>query len=249
MKTKLILLFINVMIGQLLFSQVEGKISYTETFKLDFEIEGIDEEMLSMIPKSQSMKKELLFNRKESVFQNEKGEAPEDIDMSSDDGSFQIKIMMDDDVETILYKNLKSKEIKHQKGIMGKAFLVSDKLEKIKWKITDEKIKYLDYECQKAILETEDKFVVAWFTSQIPVQVGPSIYHGLPGAILMVSIDEGDIEFKATNVDLKKLEEGTIKAPSKGKKVTEEEYNKIQKEKEEEMRKMHTRTETRTIGH
>jgi GLPGLI family protein len=217
-------------------------------FKLDIQIEGMNEEMLSMIPKSQSIQKELLFNKNESVFQNLKGEVVEDLDISSDDGSFQIKFMMDDDVEDILYKDQKSKSVVHQKGIMGKAFVVNEDLEKIKWKITNEKVMYLDYECQKAVLENENEFVVAWFTSQIPFQVGPSSYHGLPGAILMVSIDDGKVEFKANNVEFKDLGKDAIAKPSKGKKVSAEEYETIQKEKEEEIFKMHTRTESRSIG-
>jgi len=248
MKAKLLLIALNILIGQIVFAQQEGRITYTEVFKLDIQIEGMSEEMLSMIPKSQSLQKELLFKKKESVFQNVKGEVAEDLDMSSDDGSFQIMIKMDDDVEDILYKNQKSKEIVHQKGIMGKSFVVNEKLEKIKWKITNEKVKYLDYECQKAVLENEDEFVVAWFTSQIPVQVGPSSYHGLPGAILMVSVDDGKIEFKANKVEFEKLEEDAILKPTKGKKVSAEEYEKIQKDKDAEMMKMHTRTETRSIG-
>lgn len=248
MKTKFILFLINVLIGQFLFAQSEGKITYTEVFKLDIQIEGISDEMLSMIPQSQSLQKELLFNKSESVFQNLKGEVTEDLDMSSDDGSFQIKIMMDDDVEDILYKDLKSKAMVHQKGIMGKPFVVNEDLNKIKWKITNDKVKYLDYECQKAVLENEDQFVVAWFTSQIPFQVGPSVYHGLPGAILMVSIDDGKVEFKANNVEFLDLDEGVLSKPTKGKKVSAEEYDEIQKEKEEEMIKMHTRTERRSIG-
>lgn len=249
MKSKFILFIINVLIVQSLIGQQQGVITYNEVFKLDIQIEGISEEMLSMIPKTQSVKKELLFNKSESVFQNLKGEVTEDFDMSSDDGSFQIKIMMDDDVEDILYKNQKSKSIVHQKGIMGKPFVVEEDLEKIKWKITPEKVKYLDYECQKAVLENEDEFVVAWFTSQIPVQVGPSSYHGLPGAILMVSVDDGKVEFKATKVELKELEADAFSVPKKGKKVSADEFDKIQKEKEEELMKMHTRTETRSIGH
>ena len=221
-----------------LIAQTEGKISYAQTVKLDIQIEGLDEAMLEMIPKSQTINKELLFKKDISVFQNQSGESAEDIDLSSDDGSFQIKIMTDD-TEDILYKSMKDKSQIHQKGIMGKSFIVEEKLPKQKWKITTEKVKYLDYECQKAVIEEEGNFVVAWFTSQLPVQAGPGSFHGLPGAILMVSVNDGESEYKATKVDFTVLGDDAIKIPDEGKKVTQEEFEKIVKEKEAEMQEMH----------
>lgn len=228
-------------------AQTEGSIVYSETFKLDLQIEGMDDSMKEMIPQSQTVKRELFFGNNQSVFKTQKGEGVDDVDISSDDGSFEIVIMIDDAVDNILYKNMKEKAIIHQKGIMGKPFLVIDDLKRIKWKITPEKVKYLGYECQKAVLETNDVFVIAWFTSQIPVQVGPSDYHGLPGAILMVNVNDGEVEFKATKVDLRTLDENMLQAPKKGKEITEEEYQSIQKEKESEMTQMHGRRERKEI--
>ncbi len=229
-------------------AQTEGMINYTETIKLDIQFEGMDESMKSMIPQSQSFDKELLFTRNESVYQNKKGEEAEDINLSSDDGSFQIKIITDD-TEDILYKNLKEKKVVHQKGMMGKSFVVDRPLEKSKWKMTGEKIKYLDYECQKAVIEEDDNFIVAWFTPQIPVQIGPGSYHGLPGAILMISINDGETEIKATKVDIKTLDDKAIKIPDDGKKVTEEEYQRIQEEKEREIRERYGEGSVRKVKH
>ena len=219
---------------QFLSAQGDGKIVYNETIKLSFE--GMDEKMATMLPSSQSLKKELLFKDGKSLYQNVKGEALENLEMESEDGSFKIE-MISDDTEDILYKNLTEKKTVHQKGLMGKSFVVSNELKKHKWKITNEKIKYLDYECQKAVIEEEGKFVVAWFTSEIPVQMGPGMYHGLPGAILMISVNDGKQELKAIAVELGEIDD--LKKPSKGKKVTEDEYLKILEEKIKEMREMH----------
>ena len=78
------------------FTQTEGSIIYSEIIKLDIQIEGLDKAMLDMIPKSQSVQKELVFNSTESVYKNVEGEELEDINMSSDDGSFMIKIMQEE---------------------------------------------------------------------------------------------------------------------------------------------------------
>lgn len=233
----IILFVISTFFFQFAFSQMEGKITYNEKIKFTIDFEGIDESMKDMFPESQTFTKELIFTSKESIYKTSENGSPDDLEMESDDGSIKIK-MVSDDTEDILYKNIKDKKIVHQKGFMGKSFVVSEDLNKNKWKLTNEKIKYLDYECQKAVIEDEDKFVVAWFTSQLPVQIGPASYHGLPGAILMLNINDGESEIMATSVDLTKLDDKAIFIPSKGKKVSPEEFEKIKIEKEKEMKEM-----------
>ena len=245
MKNFIIFLALSLLVLPL-FAQTEGKISYKETIKLDIQFEGMDESMKSMIPESQSVDKELLFTKSESLYQNKKGEELEGLDLKSDDGSVHIKIVTDD-TEEILYKSFAQKEKVHQRGMMGKSFLVKDELKKHKWKITDEKIKYLDYECQKAVIENEDDFIVAWFTSQIPLQIGPGSLHGLPGAVLMANYNDGEVEIKAQDVSFYNLEEDELQIPKNGKKVNEEEFAKIQEQKEKEMEEMYGSGSVRKI--
>ncbi len=52
------------------------------------------------------------------------------------------------------------------------------------WEIFNDTLNILGYTCNKAV---NDSGVVAWFTDSIPVNSGPSYYHGLPGAILQVN--------------------------------------------------------------
>ncbi|GAB5401544.1 MAG: GLPGLI family protein [Aureisphaera sp.] len=80
----------------------------------------------------------------------------------------------------------------------------------------------------------KEVLVTAWFTPQIPVQMGPGEYGGLPGLILEMNIDRTTILCSKIVLNPKEAEE--IKKPEKGKEVTREEYNKIVKEKTEEMR-------------
>ena len=235
---KLLVLALALIFSFQLPAQTEGKIIFKETIKLDFEFEGMDESMKSMMPESQSVDRELLFNQDESIWQNKKGESLEGVDLKSDDGSFHIKIMMED-TEEIYYKSFASNTKYHQRGLMGKSFVVKDELATHKWKITNEKVKYLDYECQKAVIENDDDFIVAWFTPQIPVQVGPGGLHGLPGAILMVNFNDGERELMAQEVKLYSLEKDAIKKPNNGKKVSEEEFNRIEEEKQKEMEMMY----------
>jgi len=233
-------------------AQTAGVIQYEETIKLDMEemkekLKGLPQSMLDMIPKSQSLKKELLFDSNSTVYRNVNDSSPEDLDMESNDGAVVIKIQQDD-TEEILFTSFKEKKVVHQQGIMGKSFVVEQDLKKHAWKLTNEKIKYLDYECQKATIEDEDQFVVAWYTTQIPTQIGPSSFNGLPGAILLISIDDGKYEIKATEVDLKSLDYTAITPPSEGKKVTQKEFDKINEEKMKEMEEMYGKGNIQRIG-
>ncbi|MCX7551765.1 GLPGLI family protein [Xanthomarina sp. F2636L] len=79
--------------------------------------------------------------------------------------------------------------------------------------------------------------VTAWYTMQIPVNQGPGEYWGLPGLILEVNADRTTI--LCSKIVLNPEEKETIKKPSKGKEVTQEEYNEIMKKKMEEMREMY----------
>lgn len=79
--------------------------------------------------------------------------------------------------------------------------------------------------------------VTVWYTPQIPVSNGPADYWGLPGLILEVNADRTTI--LCSKIVMNPEEKEDIKKPSKGKEVSQEEYNKIVKEKVEEMREMY----------
>ena len=80
----------------------------------------------------------------------------------------------------------------------------------------------------------KEVLVTAWFTPQIPVKNGPGEYAGLPGLILEMSVDRTTI--LCSKIVLNPKEADKIEAPDTGKEVSREEYNKIIKEKMDEMR-------------
>mgnify|MGYP003111909546 FL=1 len=80
----------------------------------------------------------------------------------------------------------------------------------------------------------EEIEVTAWFTPQIPVSNGPGEYAGLPGLILELNVYRTTLLCSKIVMNPKDSEK--IEPPTKGKKVTREEYVKIVKEKTEELR-------------
>ncbi|OUS00418.1 ribonuclease Z [Flavobacteriales bacterium 33_180_T64] len=83
------------------------------------------------------------------------------------------------------------------------------------------------------------KFVIvtAWYTPQIPVSTGPGEYHGLPGLILEVTADR--TVMLCTKIVMNPKEKEPIEKPEKGEVVTRDAYNKIMKDKIQEMREMY----------
>ncbi len=152
----------------------------------------------------------------------------------------------------ILYKNTQEKTYLNQKDLMGKGFLVNGKLAKSDWKLGSETKKIGKYTCYKATStkEVEKKSVMvvdgdkketkkketivttAWYTPQIPISNGPGMYGGLPGLIL--EINEGKTTILCTELVLNPKKSVEIKKPTKGKKVSQKEFDQIQKEKMKE---------------
>ncbi|MCY4110152.1 MAG: GLPGLI family protein, partial [Chloroflexi bacterium] len=100
-----------------------------------------------------------------------------------------------------------------------------------------EQAEHEGYMVIKATAEHDSTAIEAWFTPQIPVPGGPGPYGGLPGMILVVSVDDGHIKYFATEIALGDLEEGLIQRPDKGDEMSQKEYDEMVAEKTEEMRK------------
>ena len=62
-----------------------------------------------------------------------------------------------------------------------KNYVIKEPLEPIRWKITTTKKIIGDYLCKKATAKVAGELVAAWFTEEIPVPAGPSVYNETSG--------------------------------------------------------------------
>ena len=104
-----------------------------------------------------------------------------------------------------------------------------------RFKSAKEQKQILDFVCQKAIYTKDTMVVEAWFTPQIPIANGPDLHGQLPGMILMVSMENGKRTITATEVKFEKIDSILLEKPTKGKKISQAEFKKIQEEKMKEM--------------
>ncbi|MCY4398264.1 MAG: GLPGLI family protein [Gemmatimonadetes bacterium] len=124
---------------------------------------------------------------------------------------------------------------------MGRTFRFTGHRPAFEWRLTGEQAEHLGRLVIKATAEHEERAIEAWFTPEIPVQGGPASFGGLPGMILVLSVDGGDTKYFATEIDLEGGEEGLIRMPEDGDEVSRDEYELIVAEKLEELEKLRRR--------
>jgi GLPGLI family protein len=111
--------------------------------------------------------------------------------------------------------------------IGGKVIIVEDSLYSFPWKIKSEIKEVAGYLCIKATVydSTRNYDIEAWFTTDIPMSIGPEEFMGLPGAILEMTINEGVVKITATSVKLNKEQQlPALPKKIKGKRFTKEQY-------------------------
>lgn len=248
--------------GFTLFSQdFKGRVYYKSKTSIDTDFGGrsIPEHRKKMILEQMKQMSErnyiLSFNKSESIYkEEEKLEQP---------GTTQRRgrhfAMMSSGGEDY-YKNVQNGTYSVSKDLFGKIFLVNDKLPKLKWVMQNEtkKIgKYTVYKAtstkknlipntkamfrkpedakednQEAMIEQETQ-ITAWYCLDIPINQGPGEYCGLPG--LIMELHDGKTSILCSKIELKPKETFEIKKPSKGKKVTQAEFDEISANKMKEM--------------
>lgn len=78
--------------------------------------------------------------------------------------------------------------------------------------------------------------ITAWYTPEIPINQGPEGYWGLPGLIL--EVNDGKTVILCSKVVLNSKDKVEIKAPNKGKEISQKEYDETVTKKMKEMSEM-----------
>ncbi|MNQ56155.1 hypothetical protein D3C85_702710 [compost metagenome] len=78
--------------------------------------------------------------------------------------------------------------------------------------------------------------ITAWYSPEIPVNQGPENYWGLPGLIL--EVNDGRTTILCSKIVLNAKDKVEIKAPTKGKVISQKDYDETVIKKMEEFREM-----------
>ncbi|GAB4154323.1 MAG: GLPGLI family protein [Winogradskyella sp.] len=225
---RILIFFILITNNQMIISQSdEGRITYktkTEVFKS--EKNSKKSELYKALNKLSSIRDSvslfLDFKNSESIFfvdektniglSNEKG-------YSSALNSFKTYYRNDEDKTCLMVIN--SDDI----------YQIKSKTTDIVWNITNETKEIGIYKCIKATANVKSKnptkgefikIVEAWFCPEIPINLGPNNYGGLPG--LIIELKEGKLTYYVRSINLNPDFDISVEKPKKGKVLTQQEY-------------------------
>ncbi len=204
----------------------EGKITYEQKVDMWRRIPEDNQQMRSMVPQFRTAKFELLFADNQCLFKSVEEE--QDLSEQNNGG---VVIRMGGNAENEYYKNFSTHKAVDKRELADDIYLVEDSIRSLTWKLEEGETKtILGHTCKKATGKTErGSNIIAWYTEDIPVAAGPDQFNSLPGMILGIDANKGEIVFTAVSLD-KKVDAKAIKAPTKGKKVSNTEFLAKQKE-------------------
>jgi GLPGLI family protein len=215
-----------------LIAQAPGKIVFEEKVNFHMTLTPEREHLKNMIPEFSSSFWELTYNGDESVYQRQK---EEELEFTSTQGNQHMQMRMGRD-NRIVYKNLATAKMIDSRDFMQKQFLITGSPTERKWKVGTGQKEILGHNCFEASFQQDSVTKIkAWFAPSLQPANGPSDYQGLPGMILQLDVNEGQRTITATEIITDSVDTSIIIAPSKGKEVTDAEFNKIRDEKMKEM--------------
>ncbi len=214
----------------------EGTVTYEETVKLEFKLPPGMEHMRDQIPSARVTKKMLFFNESASLMKDVPQEDEEESGhvVAHGEGGLHFRTI-EEPPENETYVNFDEGQLIQKEDFLGRTFLITGETSTLAWRLTDERSEFLGYLSQKATAVRDSTTIEAWFTPEIPVPAGPGRYGGLPGLILVLTLNDGQTTYVAQELSLAPLDEAVLVPPKKGKKVTREEFNTIVEEKRKEM--------------
>lgn len=239
MKFKLILAILCLLQNSYLIAQVKenknyGKVTYERILNFDGN------------PKTTEFS--LFFNPDFSIFYEERIEPKEETTLkpSSDnefDLSFDVKF---NGSKYIVLTDFRKDSIQSQVSLFRdgkqKTYIVEEKINNIKWNITQEFKTISGFKAQKAEGLFRGRRYIAWFTNEIPIKYGPWKLNGLPGLILNVIDDKNEVMFYAKSIkvpfnsDSVSINEFTFSDDYD--KISLSKYIKLKKQQVEEVKKL-----------
>lgn len=228
--------------------QQQGRVLYERTVQMQMRMMGLaasgnaNAETATLLPQSHKDQLEVLFGNDQSLRRTKEEDRPEEF--SPREGAMEAHFMIAD-ANDVTYHNFATAQVIEQREFGTRNYIIADSIHKLNWKLTGKTSTILNYPCQEAVTQrigkrsqtnmvngqlkqeevADTSNIIAWFTPAIPVPAGPEYQGQLPGLILGIDINDGRIIYTATEVSAQ-IDVATIKAPSKGKKVTTAEFNK-----------------------
>lgn len=173
----------------------------------------------------------LLYKNDSSVFKEEAFfEKEAEQNLMAEEQNTGIKVTIQENKPIGLYLNYKTGEAFEERNFYGKHIVVQKKITSFNWNLLNEQKQIGNYLCKKATtIDTDGEKIVAWYSEDLSLPIGPSFYGGLPGLIIKLETTSSVYEV----ISFENLPENTkIEKPKITKKtkiLTSEQYEKLNK--------------------
>lgn len=252
---KKILLFTTTVFSLLATAQMkQGKVVYERTIKMQFR-GSMPPELANDMPKERKDKFELAFANNQSLWESIP-DMEENNNETIGEGNGNLRVMRFGGADDLTYHNFGTGRSVQLRELNSKKYIVEDSIQKLNWKLTEETKNILGHKTQlasadryaiRAVMTMENgemkrqmlpdtTVIQAWIAMDVPVPAGPEFQGQLPGLILELDVNNGQIVYKALEIS-EKVNASTIKEPKGGKHITAAEFNKERDKTFEEMRK------------
>lgn len=179
----------------------------------------------------------LLFGGQESIFfvdmqsQESSKDQNEQLDLENEAKiNFNFDFSLNRPQQYVVYIDRSKGIIVNQRSFFEdsktKPCVVFEETGVIKWEFEDGIKKIGSFSAHKATTNFRGRNYVAWFTPEIPVDVGPWKFHGLPGAILEINDEELGVQFLFSSIQIPFKSKDIIKPPADGDLISLNEFIK-----------------------
>lgn len=128
----------------------------------------------------------------------------------------------------MLYKTTGSNEITYYDELPGMVIGTTREITPVPWNIVADTMTVLGYPCHKATAFWGGRTWTAWYSEEIAVSDGPSVFSGLPGLILQMENADKSFSFEAIGIQQHTIPCEKLKLPENYRKVTHKEFIEFQ---------------------
>jgi GLPGLI family protein len=211
----------------------EGVITYTTKINMHKRIPAEQEEMKKMIPEFNTSQNLLVFNELSSLY---KAVPPDENPFESQGGPGGGRMVMRMVNQNETYFDRDEDMVIMVREFMGKKYLTKNESKRLPWKLGADTKEIQGLLCKNAFFTDENqREIMAWYTEEFRIPIGPDRFYGLPGLILEVNINEDEMVITVDKMDLRSLKKNELKEPKSGQEITDEEYRAMIQEQMEKM--------------
>ena len=177
-------------------------LSWINTNSYSQEINGVATYSIQLAEDNQLFNAELRLTLGESLFSWKRRNLSKWV--KEKDNDFGVQIVYTDTLGYYVKTKIGSNEVRVRQFCGENNPLFFDDIIKHEWLLSsEEKKKILGKVCSKATTRFRGRDYVVWYSTEIPVQLGPWKFHGLPGLIMQVQDVKKEVSISIISLNLK----------------------------------------------